>query len=354
MNSETERAWVEVDLGALQQNGAMIARIAGVPLIPMVKADAYGLGAIPVVSALESLDPWGYGVATVDEGAELRSAGISRPVIVFTPTLDSEHDALAEHRLTPALSSESQIQAWSKRGRPWQLAVDTGMSRAGVQWREVGALSSVLSAHAPQGVFTHFHSAQLDDGSLEEQLTRFAQAIDAMPERPAMAHAEASAAIVRLAPSKWSLVRPGIFLYGVGSGADPEPRPVVHMRASIVDIRTLEAGDTVSYDATFVAGKPMKVATVAAGYADGYPRALSNRSMGLVNGETVHVTGRVTMDMTMFDVTAVDCKIGDQITLIGTSGSRTITIQQVADWADMSPYEVLTGLRNRIKRVYKS
>ncbi len=354
MHSEIERAWIEIDLGALQQNGAAIARLASVPLIPMVKADAYGLGAIPVVRALESLDPWGYGVATVDEGAELRAAGISRPIIVFTPTLDAEHDAMAEHGLTPALSSEAQIRGWSARGLPWQLSIDTGMSRAGVQWRDLSGLSSVLAAHEPEGAFTHFHSAQLDDGSLEVQLARFQEAIDALPRKPTMLHAEASAAIVRCAPSRWSVVRPGIFLYGVGSGTDHQPQPVVHFRASIVEIRTLEAGDTVSYDATFVAGKPMRVATVAAGYADGYPRALSNRSTALLNGETVHVTGRVTMDMTMFDVTGVDCKVGDVITLIGTSGSRTITIQQIADWADMSPYEILTGLRNRIKRVYRS
>ncbi|MBA2686484.1 MAG: alanine racemase [Gemmatimonadaceae bacterium] len=353
MHNEIERAWVEIDLGALQQNGATIARLARVPLIPMVKADAYGLGVIPVVRTLESLDPWGYGVATADEGVELRAAGISRPIIVFTPSLDAEHESIAEHGLTPALSSESQIRAWSARGLPWQLSIDTGMSRAGVPWREVASLSTVLSDHKPQGVFTHFHSAQLQDGSLEEQLARFDEAVAAIPDRPDFIHAEASAAIVRCAPSKWSVVRPGIFLYGVGSGAEPEPAPVVHLRATIVDIRTLEAGDTVSYDATFVAGTRMRIATVAAGYADGYPRALSNRSSGLLNGETVRITGRVTMDMTMFDVTGADCKVGDVITLIGTGGSRTITIQQIADWADMSPYEVLTGLRNRIKRVYK-
>ena len=194
----------------------------------------------------------------------------------------------------------------------------------------------------------------MDNGSLEEQLARFDEAIAALPARPAMLHCDASASILRSAPSRWTVVRPGVYLYGVGSGAEPEPMPVVHMHASVVQVRSLEAGDTVSYDATFVAGAPMRIATVAAGYADGYPRALSNRSSALLNGETVRITGRVTMDMTMFDVTDVDCKPGDVITLIGSSGSRTITIQEIADWADMSPYEVLTGLRNRIKRVYKA
>ncbi|MBA3655900.1 MAG: alanine racemase [Gemmatimonadaceae bacterium] len=354
MHSEIERAWVEIDLGALQQNGATIARLARVPLLPMVKADAYGLGAIPVARALQSLDPWGFGVATVDEGAELRAAGINCPIIVFTPTLPGEQDALAELRLTPALSSEPEIRAWGRRALPWQLSIDTGMCRAGIPWREIASLSEVLSEFAPQGAFTHFHSAQLDNGSLEEQLARFEKSLDALPSKPEFLHAEASAAILRSAPSNWSVVRPGIFLYGVGSGTEPEPEPVVHLRAAVVDVRNLEAGDTVSYDATFVAGSPMRVATVAAGYADGYPRALSNRSLGLLRGETVRLTGRVTMDMTMFDVTATGCQVGDVITLIGRSGSRNITVQQIADWADMSPYEVLTGLRNRINRVYKS
>jgi alanine racemase len=353
MHTEIERAWVEIDLGALQQNGASLARIARVPLIPMVKADAYGLGAIPVVRALESLDVWGFGVATVDEGAELRAAGVARPIRVFTPILDSELEGAEEHRLTPSLSRESQIEAWGKTARPWQLSIDTGMSRAGIPWREVGSLWRVLEQFPPEGVFTHFHSAQMENGSLEEQLQRFEKAIDALPSRPAMQHCDASASTVRTSPSKWSVVRPGVFLYGVGSNADLSPAPVVHMHASVVDVRDLEAGDTVSYDATFVAGAPMRVATVAAGYADGYPRALSNRSSGLLNGETVRITGRVTMDMTMFDVTGTECKPGDVITLIGTSGPRTITIEQIADWADMSPYEVLTGLRNRIKRVYR-
>lgn len=353
MHSEIERAWVEIDLGALQQNGATIARLARVPLIPMVKADAYGLGAIPVAHALESLEPWGFGVATVDEGAELRTAGISRPIIVFTPTLDSELAVMADHQLTPALSGGDQIRSWGKTGKPWQLSIDTGMSRAGVPWREAASLSKILKEFPPEGAFTHFHSAQMENGSLEEQLARFDKAIAALPSKPGMLHCEASAAIVRSGPSKWNVVRPGIFLYGVGSSTEVVPEPVVSMRAAIVDIRNLEAGDTVSYDATFVAGAPMRVATVPAGYADGYPRALSNRSTALLNGETVRITGRVTMDMTMFDVTGMDCKIGDVITLIGTSKSRTITIQQIADWADMSPYEVLTGLRNRIKRIYR-
>src|SRR5690349_11452083 len=135
MQSQLTRAWVEIDLGALLQNGARVAAHTGSRLLPMVKADAYGLGAVRVACALQELDPWGFGVATVLEGDELRRAGIDRPIIVFTPLLVEEFDAACRARLTPALSNAQAIELWSRTGRPWQLAIDTGMNRAGVPWR---------------------------------------------------------------------------------------------------------------------------------------------------------------------------------------------------------------------------
>lgn len=353
MHSDSERAWVEIDLGALQQNGATIAALARVPLLPMVKADAYGLGAEKVAGALEKLDPWGFGIATVEEGIQLRAAGVRRPILVFTPILQSEIQAAKEHSLTPVLGSSEAIAAWGE-SENWHLAIDTGMNRAGIPWREVGSLASLLKQFPPAGACTHYHSAQLDDGTLEVQENRFEKALDLLPVRPRVLHCEASAAIVRKSPSKWSFVRPGIFLYGVGSGKSPEPKPVVQMRAAVVEIRDLQPGDTVSYDATFTAARPMRIATVAAGYSDGYPRALSNRANALLRGATVKLTGRVTMDMTMFDVSEVRCNVGDIVTLIGRDANETITVAQIGEWAEMSPYEVLTGLKSRISRTYSS
>ena len=138
-------------------------RSPGARLLPMVKADAYGLGAVRVARALERLDPWGFGVATIAEGEELRGAGIARPIVVFTPVLAGDFDAAIRADLTPSLGDRESIERWQLIERPWHLAIDTGMSRAGVQWNEIGADSRVLPHHPPQGAFTHFHSAERND-----------------------------------------------------------------------------------------------------------------------------------------------------------------------------------------------
>src|ERR1051326_139323 len=194
MQRHLTRAWVEIDLGALLRNGARVAKHTGSRLLPMVKADAYGLGAVRVACALQELDPWGFGVATIAEGDELRHAGVDRPIIVFTPVLTEDFDAARRARLTPALGDAESIRAWHETGLPWHLAIDTGMSRAGVSWREVSTLRQAITAAPPQGVFTHFHSAEQDDGSRAEQEERFFRALEALPVRPSMVHAENSPA----------------------------------------------------------------------------------------------------------------------------------------------------------------
>jgi len=353
-SSLLRRAWVEIDLGALLRNATAIAKYAGVPLLPMVKADAYGLGAVRVARTLERLDPWGFGVATVPEGEELRRASITRPIVVFTPLLTDEFDGAARAQLIPTLGDARSIEEWGATRLPWHFAIDTGMSRAGVHWTEVGALHDVLSECPPQAAFTHFHSAQLDDGSIEMQTRRFEHALNAMPQQPTMLYAENSAAIAREeGGSPWSVVRPGIFLYGVGSGAaQMQPENVVAVRARVVDLRTIGAGETVSYDATFRASADRRIATTAVGYADGYRRSLGNRGVGLLHGQRVPIAGLVTMDMTMFDVTDVPCAIGDIVTLIGRDGTDALTVSDVAEAAQLSPYEILTGLNGRMPRRY--
>jgi len=354
MHSLMRRAWVDIDLGALLRNGTTVSTQTRVPLLPMVKADAYGLGAVPVARALERLDPWGFGVATVGEGEELRQAAITRPIVVFTPLLMGDFDAALRAELTPTLGDAAAIARWSESGRPWHLSIDTGMSRAGIPWDRVCELNEVLRVAPPQGAFTHFHSAELSDGTRDLQERRFKEAIAAMPARPPLVHVENSAALEHRGPSPWDLARPGIFLYGVSSGNAPmiEPDPVVAMRARVVDLRTIPSGDTVSYGGTFRAGGECRIATLAIGYADGYRRSLSNRGSVLVNGRRAPVTGVVTMDMTMVDVTDMPCEIGDVATLIGTDGDDRIDVVDVAAAAELSPYEVLTGLRGRLPRRY--
>ena len=351
----TTRAWVDIDLGALLRNGAAIARHARVPILPMVKADAYGLGVVPVVRTLAKLDPFGLGVATVDEGRELRSSGAWRPIIVFTPLLAEEFGAVRDSGLVPTLASARTITAWVEAGGgPWHLAIDTGVSRAGVRWDCIGEVADAVRRFPPEGAFTHFHSAELDDGTMEVQERRFREAVAALPERPSILHADNSAAAARRSPSPWDVVRPGVFLYGVGSGprAALQPEPVVHLRARVVELRDLAPGDSVGYDATWRARRPSRVATLALGYADGYRRSLGNKAEALLHGRRVPVVGTVMMDMTILDVTDVPCAEGDIATLFGADGDDLLTVEAVAARASLSPYELLTGLRQRVTRVH--
>ncbi|MFI5255718.1 MAG: alanine racemase [Gemmatimonadales bacterium] len=348
------RAWVEIDLGALCRNGAAVAARAGVPVLPMVKADGYGLGGLRAALALDALDPWGFGVATVTEGDELRRGGIARPILVFTPILRTEIDALRRSDLTPTLGDPAVIESWARTGRAWHLQVDTGMARAGMRWDDVAKYRELLDRSRPEGVFTHFHSAELDDESRDEQERRFDVALAALPSRPSLVHAENGAAVERRAPSRWSICRPGIFLYGVAGveGGPLVPEPVASMRARIVELRTIADGEPVSYGATWRASGERRIATVPVGYADGYRRSLSNRGVALLGGRRVPVAGRVTMDMTMFDVTGTEAVLGDLVTLLGRDGGDTITASELASLGELSPYELLTGLRQRLPRRY--
>ena len=350
------RAWVEIDLGALVRNGERFARAACVPLLPMVKADAYGIGAVRAASALLSLEPWGFGVATIEEGDELRRAGIELPILVFNPLLPDQFDAARRMQLRPVLGDARSIERWHSIGGalPWHLMIDTGMSRAGVPWREIASVADAVKAAPPEGACTHFHSSQLPDGSREEQERRFRQAVSQLPVKIEMLHADNSGAVEHRSPSPFSIARPGIFLYGVGSGHDAtiEPEPVVAMRGRIVEIRVVQEGDTVGYDASWRAPRAGRIATVSLGYADGFRRALGNKAHGLLHGHRVPVVGFVTMDMTMVDVTDRRCEVGDVVTLIGRDGKESLTVADVAAVGGFSPYELLTGLRQRLPRVY--
>jgi alanine racemase len=354
MHSLNRRAWVDIDLGALLRNATTIAEEARVPLLPMVKADAYGLGGVRIARTLEVLDPWGYGVSTVTEGAELRRAGITRPLLIFTPLLEGDFDGAVRADLIPALSTAQAIERWSETRRPWHLSIDTGMSRAGVQWNEVSTLCGAIAAWPPEGAFTHFHSAEREDGTRALHERRFAEALAALPVRPTVVHAENSPAIEHGGASAMNVIRPGVFLYGVssGNGARITPEPVVSLHARVVELRTIGDGETVSYDATWRAAGERRIATLAIGYADGYRRAFSNVAPVLVRGRRCPVVGLVTMDMTMLDVTDVPCEVGDAATLIGGDGDDAITVNELARAGNISPYEVLTSLRGRLARRY--
>jgi alanine racemase len=357
MQTHTPRAWVEIDLGALMRNAASLRKRAAVPLLPVVKADAYGLGAGRIVQALEAAQPWGYGVATLDEGLSLRKLGITRPVVLFTPTLIGELAEIRANHLTPALGDRDVISEWATHpGDPWHLAIETGMNRTGVRWTDVASFRDLLVKSPPQGAFTHFHSSERDDGSKEEQEERFREAVADLPQRPLLLHTENSAAIARRDRSQWDLIRPGIFLYGVGSGptALVQPDEVVSLCARIVEIHDVPPGDTVSYGAAYQVpqGSGRRIATTALGYADGYRRVFSNVGHATVRGRNVPVVGMVTMDMTMVDVTGVECGVGDVATFLGRAGGRDTSFLASAESVDLSPYELMSTLRSRLPRIY--
>ncbi len=339
-----------VDLAAVRENYRLLAQRAAVPLLPMVKADAYGLGAVEVARVLDAERPTAFGVASVDEGRELRDAGITSDIVVFTPVLPPEFVAAAQARLTLCLTNPEHIAAWGRSGGAWHLPIDTGMNRTGVDWRDSDRLRAVLGVgHPPAGIFTHFHSADTDPSSIAIQESRFAGVVSALPQRPGLVHAENSAALLQRGASHYDCARPGIALYGVAVGpALWTPRAVVTLSSSVVAVRRVEAGDSVSYGATWRASDARRIATVALGYADGYPRGAGNAATAVVNGRQVPVVGLVTMDMTMCDVTDVPCDVGDRVTLIGPEAEQSVAI--VAACAARSPYEVLTGLRARARR----
>jgi alanine racemase len=341
-----------VDLAAVRENYRLLARRAAVPLLPMVKSDAYGLGAVEIAGMLDSESPVAFGVASVDEGCELRAAGLTRPIVVFTPVLPLAFPHALGANLTLSLCEPQDVATWTAMGGRWQLPIDTGMHRTGVDWRDTGRLRLMLAdAPAPDGVFTHFHSADTAPDSIAVQEARFEGVLAALPARPASIHAENSAALLQRGASRYDCARPGIALYGVGVGpAEWQPRPVVRLTAPVVDLHELEVGDSVSYGATWRADARRRIATVALGYADGYPRGAGNKATAVVNERRVPVVGLVTMDMLMCDVTDVPCRIGDRVTLIG--GDAESGVLAIAACAQRSPYEILTGLRARSRRQY--
>ncbi len=345
---ETARAWAEVDLAALVANARTVARISGARLLPMVKANGYGLGAVACVRALEALDPWGFGVATLEEGAALRAARISRPILVFTPLSPAQITDHLANDLRPVIGDEAALRAWLAAGpHPFHIEVDTGMSRTGFSWRADSAWCELLKgAKGWEGVFTHFHSAESDLGSVERQWERFSAVLQILPGRPPLVHAANSAAALLGTTYACDLVRPGIFLYG-GDVGRFRAEAVVRLRARVLAHRDIGPGDGVSYGATWTAQRDTRIVTLGIGYADGVFRSLSNQGAVELNGQVVPIVGRVTMDFTMLSVEH-PCAVGDVATLFG----GLVSLDEFAKRAGTINYELLTAMGPRVVRRY--
>jgi alanine racemase len=367
---ERARAWVDVSASALMENFRTVRGAVGdgVRMIPMVKADAYGLGMAGVVSHLELLDPWGYGVAAVGEGMALRRLGIGRPILVCCPIPPDSYRDAVEARLTVSISDTGGLaklrEAAEESGVPgrFHLEVDTGMGRAGFDWQRVRdwapSLGQLLGPGLVwEGCFTHFHSADgADEGPTVTQWNRLMATLESLPHKPEglLVHACNSPGSLRKPEFAGDAVRPGIFLYGGVAGDDlPPPMPVAALRARIVYIKDATPGATVGYGSTYAARGFERWATVAIGYGDGLPRLLSNRGEALVRGRRAPIIGRISMDATVLNVTGMgDARVGDVVTFFGRGDGGEIHLEEVARHAGTINYEILTGLTQRLPRIW--
>jgi alanine racemase len=354
---DTARAWVDIDLDALVANARAIIAACRGRLLPMVKANGYGLGATAVARALEPLDPWGFGIATPEEGAGLRAHGVVRPLLVTSPLVPEWVEPCLELGLRPTIGDPAALRHWLRAtDRPFHLEIDTGMARAGVRWDDADALRDLAGqlsgAEGWEGAFTHFHSAEAGPASVAEQWRRFERALSHLPRRPSLRHAANSAAALRGGRYAADLVRPGIYLYG-GSAGGPAPRPVAALRARVVAVRTLEPGDTVSYDATWTASRRTTIATLGIGYADGVHRAEHRgpdapARLVELRGRLAPLVGRVTMDMCMVAVDDGVVEVGDVATLFG----ERPTLDEQARATGTIGYELISALGPRVVRRY--
>jgi alanine racemase len=358
----------EIDGGALRHNlTAIRQRLAvGSSLMAVVKADAYGHGAALVSPLLQAAGADAFGVATVEEGIELRQAGVSKPILVLTGADAKQAQAALEFDLHVALIDRCMTAELRSAARGGQLKVhleiDTGMGRLGVTPEELPALLQDLR-DAPElvveGIFSHF--ANSDDGEREftahqTRLFRQALAVAAAAQlRPPFVHLANSMATLSLPETHFTMVRPGIALYGARPASGPtQLQPAMRLVTRLVQLKSVPAERPLGYDQTFVTRRPSRIATVPIGYADGYDRRLSNRAEVLVRGQRAPVVGSVCMDLILVDVTDVPgVEAHDEVVLWGRQGNAIIAPEEVAAWQGTIPYEVLARVGKRIPRVLK-
>jgi len=359
----------EIHLSALRHNlTEVMHRVGTAAVLAVVKANAYGHGAIHVSKTLLAAGVRRLGVATVAEGMELREAGINAPVLVMGGVFPEELPNLLEHHLTPVLPSLDAVRALASAVNqrsaplPVHLKVDTGMRRLGLSPEEVRELfgSGWPRALHLEGVMSHLASADDEDtDATERQLKMFRELLDDLKllgTSVPIAHVANSAGILRFSGSHFDMVRPGLMLYGYSPSqlCTPDLHPVLAWKTRVVQIKAVGAGQPVSYGGTFVTARPTKLAILPVGYADGYHRALSNCGRVLIGGQPVPVVGCVCMDLTMVDVTDhPPVYPGDEVVLLGRQGTATITADDLAACLNTISYEVLSGIGRRVVRVYR-
>lgn len=316
----------------------------------VVKADAYGHGAAEVSRAAVEAGASSLAVVTVDEGEELRRAGLDAPVLVFTDLRPGELLRAKSLGLTVTAHSLESARCIARvPGLAAHLKVNTGMNRWGVRPDEVGEACRVLGGGFG-GIYTHFASADSDDGATGEQLRIFEDVLASRSFGEATVHASNSAATLWRPEARYDCVRPGVALYGLhpagGDAADENLRPVMSLKSYVADVRRLGAGEGVSYGLTFRAGGGMFAATVPVGYAEGYRRTLSGVSEAVIGGIRRPLLGRVTMDACVFGCGS-GTEVGDEVVLLGRQGGEAVSAEELGGWAGTINYEITTGINPR-------
>lgn len=368
------RVYAEIDLDAVQFNMESMKRNVSpdTGMIGVVKADGYGHGSVPVAV---TIDPYvaGYAVATVDEALVLRNHGIEKPILILGVTHESRYGDLLDHDIRPAVFTMEQAKPLSdlalKRGTMAKIhiALDTGMSRIGLEADERGADLAARIASLPgieaEGLFTHFARAdEVDKSAAYRQMELYQNFVMLLLERGLyipVKHCSNSAGIIDLPDANMDMVRAGISIYGMYPSDEVEQqkvalKPVMSLKSFITYIKPLGPGREVSYGGTFVTEKPMQVATVPVGYGDGYPRNLSGKGYVLIHGKKAPILGRVCMDQFMVDVTEIpEARIDDPVTLIGADGDKEILVEDLARLGGGFHYEIVCDIGKRVPRVYK-
>ncbi len=339
-------------------------------LMPVVKANAYGLGAVPIARRAITEGAQMLGVATVAEGVELREAGVQAPILVLVQARAQDFEAAVRHKLRLSVSDLGLAEKLGDEARKARSVVnvhceiDTGMGRQGFAVHDAATQLRNLTriSHVDiEGIYTHFATAEHpEDGFADQQLRAFRQLMrdletEGVPYE--MAHAANSAAILFVPASVLDIVRPGLASYGIWPGTERPStcpfRPVAAWTTQIVLVRDVSGGAGISYGRTYFTSSPARIAAIPVGYADGYPFGASNRAEVLVRGRRCPVRGRVTMNETLIDVTGMrDVVAGDKVTLVGSDGNETVTVEELAVHSGLPPHAVLTGIGASVEREY--
>lgn len=366
--------WIEIDLDALVFNiGVVRSRIGSdVGVLLVVKADAYGHGAVEVARVAVKSGVDVLGVATLQEGIELRQAGVDAPILILSPSMEDEAQAIIEYDLSCSVQSLAIGRALSracvdrrKKGTV-HVEVDTGMGRSGVLLEDaVPFITAVakLPEIALEGVYTHFPSSEEDPEFTGRQVTSFLSLLETLDRKGVsvpIRHAANSGGVLDVPDSAelpFNMVRPGIMVYGLTPSPDSEGRsslrPVMTFKSRVAQIRELPAGHPVSYGRTFLTPTAMRTAVIPVGYGHGYGWRLSNQGEVLVRGRRAPVVGRVTMDVTLVDLRGIpDAAVGDEVVLFGRQGDAEISVDEVAERVGTISYEIICGIGKRVTRVY--